>query len=136
LRSDPRGFLFFNAETLSPANDLRPLPVRLLMILLRRLAFREGAAYVFEPHSADFRALVRRRFERMLSLIHQRGGFAGDTPAQSFRVVTDESVNSPGAVDRGRFTVELRVAPARPFRYLNIRLLRTGAERLSVEESA
>lgn len=136
LRRDPRGMLVFNAETLSPEAELRPLPVRLLMNLLRRLALREGAAYVFEPHSAEFRALVRRRFERMLSLIHQRGGFVGDSPAQGFRVVTDESVNPPGAIDRGQFTVELRVAPSRPFRYLNIRLMRTGGERLSVEESA
>jgi hypothetical protein len=134
VRRDPRGFVIFNAETLSPESDVRALPVRLLMILLRRLALREGATYVFEPHSDDFRALVRRRFERMLSIIHQRGGFAGQTPAESYRVVTDESVNPPTAVDAGRFTVELRVAPSRPMRYLNIRLLRFGVEQISVEE--
>ena len=136
LRRDPLGFLKFNAETLSTSYELSPLPVRLLMILLRRLAIREGNTYVFEPHSADFRAQVRRRFERMLSLIHERGGFAGTTPSQSFRVVTDESVNPPGEVDLGRFVTELRVAPSRPFRYLNVRLLRTGTEQLSVEETA
>ncbi len=134
LRRDPRGFLAFNAETLSSEDGLRPLPVRLLMILLRRLAFREGNAYVFEPHSADFRAQVRRRFERLLSIIHERGGFAGTTPAQSFTVRAGEDINPPSAVDRGRFSVELRVAPSRPFRYLNVRLLRTGTERISVEE--
>ena len=136
LRRDPRGFLIFNAETLSTAYEWSPLPVRLLMILLRRLALREGRVYVFEPHSADFRAQVRRRFERMLSQIHERGGFAGDTPAQSFQVVTGDSVNPPGDVALGRFVTELRVAPSRPFRYINIRLLRTGAEQLSVEERA
>ncbi|MEP3331190.1 hypothetical protein [Sedimentitalea sp.] len=136
LRCDPRGFLTFNAETLSTVYELTPLPVRLLMILLRRLALREGKTYVFEPHNADFRAQVHRRFERMLSHIHERGGFAGTTPSESFRVVTDESVNPPGDVDLGRFVTELRVAPSRPFRYLNVRLLRTGTEQLSVEEMA
>lgn len=135
LRRDPRGFLVFNADTLSPADELRPLPARRLMILLRRLALREGSAYVFEPNNADFRAQVRRRFERMLSLIFERGGFAGDRPEAGFQVVTDASVNPPSAVDRGRFLVELRVAPSRPFRYLNVRLLRTGPERLSVQEA-
>ena len=28
LRRDPRGFLVFNADTLSPADELRPLPAR------------------------------------------------------------------------------------------------------------
>ncbi len=135
VRDDPRGFLFLNAETLSASAELTPLPVRLLMILLRRLAEREGMAYTFEPNSPDFRAQVQRRFERMLSLIHQRGGFAGTQPAESFRVVTDRSVNPPGAIELGRFTVELRVAPSRPMRFLNVRLLRTGAQDLAVEEA-
>jgi hypothetical protein len=132
---DARGFLFFNAETLSLTEELRPLPVRRLMILLRRLALREGMTYVFEPHSDDFRALVRRRFERLLSTIHQRGGLAGPTPEASFAVVTDESVNTRQATDLGRFLVELRVAPSRPFRFLNIRLLQTGPQQIEVKES-
>lgn len=131
---DPRGFLFLNGDTLSLTDELRPLSVRRLMILLRRLARSEGETFVFEPNSPAFRTFVRNRFEGLLSRIHQRGGFAGDTPAESFNVVSDESANPANAVDLGRLTVELRVAPSRPFKFLNVRLLQTGPEQISVRE--
>ncbi|MEL6998964.1 MAG: hypothetical protein AAFP68_11945, partial [Pseudomonadota bacterium] len=88
----------------------------------------------FEPNSPAFRAFVQNRFEGLLSRIHQRGGFAGDTPAESFNVITDESANPANAVDLGRLTIELRVAPSRPFKFLNVRLLQTGPEQISVRE--
>ncbi|MGD1922567.1 MAG: hypothetical protein ACFB03_00050 [Paracoccaceae bacterium] len=131
---DPRGFLFQNGETLSLTDELRPLSVRRLMILLRRLARTEGDTFVFEPNSPAFRAFVQNRFEGLLSRIHQRGGFAGDTPAESFNVITDESANPANAVDLGRLTIELRVAPSRPFKFLNVRLLQTGPEQISIRE--
>ena len=132
--NDPRGFVIFNAETLSRRDDLRPLNVRRLMILLRRLALREGATFVFEPNSDDFRGLVRQRFNRALSGMYLRGAFAGANPAAGFRVVVDESVNPPRAIEIGRFVVELRVAPSQPFRYLTVRLEQSSPERLTVTE--
>ncbi|SDW50896.1 Phage tail sheath protein [Albimonas donghaensis] len=135
LVAEPGGFVILNADTLSRTEELRPLPVRRLMILLRRLALREAQTYVFEPNSDDFRALVRRRFERLLSLIHQRGGLKGATPAAAFRVETGASVNSATAIDQGRFLVELRVAPSRPFRHLTVLLLQTGPQQVQVREA-
>ena len=99
------------------------------------LALREAQTYVFEPSSDDFHALVRRRFERLLSLIHQRGGLKGATPAAAFRVETGASVNPATAIDQGRFLVELRVAPSRPFRHLTVLLLQTGPQQVQVREA-
>ncbi|MEC9433566.1 MAG: hypothetical protein VYD87_11735 [Pseudomonadota bacterium] len=132
---EPGGFPIFNADTLSRSADLRPLPVRRLMILLRRLALREGQAWVFEPDSPDFRAMVRARFTRLLSLIHQRGGLKGAEARAAFEVVVDGSVNPPSAADGGRFAVELRVAPSRPFRHLTVLLLQTGPQQVQVREA-
>ena len=50
----------------------------------------------------------------------------GSTAAQSFRVVTDEGVNTPQSVDAGRFVVELRVAPSLPMRFIAVRLAQSG----------
>jgi hypothetical protein len=133
--ADARGFVVFNADTLSRTDSLRPLNVRRLMILLRRLALREGATFVFEPHGEDFRGLVRQRFERLLSNLYLRGAFAGATPPAGFRVVVDESVNPPRLMEVGRFLVELRVAPSQPFRYLTVRLEQASPERLTVTEA-
>lgn len=134
LRADPRGFLALAADTLSRTEELRPVPVRRLLILLRRLALREGATWVFENHDSGLRGLVRHRFERLLSDLYVRGAFAGAVPAAGYRVVVDESVNPPESADLGRLVVELRVAPSRPLTFLRVRLVRTGPERLGIQE--
>lgn len=123
IRQEPRGIVVLNADTLSDDEDLRPLNVRRLLILLRRMAQRQGIAYVFEPNSNAFRRMVERSFEDMLESMFRRGAFAGNTPATSFQVVVDGVLNTPQGMDQGRFLVELRVAPSLPLTFLTIRLV-------------
>lgn len=126
IRQEPRGFLSLSADTLSDDADFRPINVRRLLMLLRRMALRLGATYVFEPQSDAFRRLVARGFNGMLDQLFVRGAFAGRTPATSYQVVTDETLNTPQSTDLGRFIVELRVAPSLPMRFLTVRLVQTG----------
>jgi hypothetical protein len=126
IRQEPRGFLALNADTLSDDEDLRLVNVRRLLILLRRLALRHGATYVFEPNSAAFRRLVQRGFESMLDRMFLRGAFAGKTADTAYQVVTSESVNTRQSIEQGRFIVELRVAPSQPLTFMTIRLVQTG----------
>ena len=126
VRQEPRGFVALSADTLSDDLDLRPINVRRLLMLLRRLALRLGSRYVFEPNDDSFRRLVQRGFEAMLDDMFVRGAFAGPTPATSFQVVTSEALNTPQSVDQGRFIVELRVRPSLPMTFLTIRLVQTG----------
>ncbi|HTP08839.1 MAG TPA: hypothetical protein VMP08_11355 [Anaerolineae bacterium] len=135
IRHEPRGFTAMNSDTLSTAEELRPINVRRLLILLRRLALRLGATYVFEPNSDAFRRSVQRGFESMLDGMFLRGAFAGSTAATSYQVVTDTSVNTPQSVDQGRFIVELRVAPSLPLTFLTIRLVQTGDRTLVTQET-
>jgi phage tail sheath protein FI len=107
--------------------------VRRLLSLLRRLALKLGATYVFEPHSLVFQRSVKRGFEALLNLMFTRGAFAGDTPATSYQVVVDESLNTSQSMEQGRFIVELRVAPSLPLRFLTIRLMQ-GGDRGFVQE--
>ena len=126
VRQEPRGFLVMNSDTLSRDEDLREIGVRRLLILLRRLALRHGSAYVFEPNSQAFRRLVERDFEALLDQMFLRGAFAGKSPAASYQVVANETVNTRQSVELGRFIVELRVAPSRPMTFMTIRLVQTG----------
>jgi hypothetical protein len=123
----PEGFMVLSEETLSRAPELTGIGVRRLLILLRRIALREGDRYLFRPNDASFRRLVQRQFDGILGLLFGRGAFAGARPAEGFRVVTDGSVNPPESVEQGRFVVELRVAPSRPLHFLTVRLVQTGA---------
>ncbi|AEJ00869.1 hypothetical protein Nit79A3_1006 [Nitrosomonas sp. Is79A3] len=135
VQADARGFLTLAADTLADEPELRPINVRRLLILLRRLALRRGTSYVFEPNDDILRRAVERGFNLMLVDLFRRGAFAGATEEQSFQVVAGESINR--AIDReaGRFFVELRVAPALPLRFLTVRLVQSG-ERLTVREEA
>jgi phage tail sheath protein FI len=90
--------------------------------------------YVFEPNNEAFWRLVRHRFEQLLAYLYTRGAFAGTTPDQAFRVVTDSSLNTAESLDQGRFIVELRVAPSRPLTFLTIRLVQTDRQGLSIRE--
>lgn len=126
FRQEARGFVALGADTLSPDEDVRPINVRRLLSLLRRLALQQGSAYVFEPNDDALRRRVRQDFEALLQSLFVRGAFAGSTPAASYQVVTDVSVNTPRTRDLGQFVVELRVAPALPLTFLTVRLVQNG----------
>jgi hypothetical protein len=133
VRQHPRGFLALAEDTLTDDADLRPINVRRLLILLRRLALRRGASYVFEPLTAAFRRMVERGFEEVLADLFRRGAFAGATPGSAYQVSAGTDVNPPHSLDQGRFVVELKVAPSLPLTFLSVRLVRSG-ERLAVAE--
>ena len=89
---------------------------------------------MFEPHSDDFRALVRGQLNRALTGLYQRGAFRGANAGEAFQVVIEEVNNPQQAVTMGRLVVELAVAPAAPLQFLRLRLLQIEPERLTVEE--
>jgi len=134
IRHEPRGFVALSSATLSEDADLEPINVRRLLILVRRLALREGAIYVFEPNDDGFRRLVQRSFEALLGQLFARGAFAGASPATAFQVVTGATVNTARSIDQGRVIVELRIAPSLPLTFLTVRLVQSGDRRLLAEE--
>lgn len=133
-RREARGFLLMSADTLSADPSLRPISVRRLLILLRRLALREGAEMVFQQSDESFARRVQRRFEGLLAQMFARGAFAGATPSAGFQVVTDASVNTRASLDLGRFIVELRVAPSLPLVFLTVRLVQVQGSGPQVTE--
>jgi phage tail sheath protein FI len=136
IRRDAGEFMLWGAGTLSAIPELQPLNVRRLLILLRRLVLREGQTYVFAPHSPAFRRRVARQLERQLAGLFARGAFAGSDPRQAYRVVVEETLNTPASVEQGRFIVELRIAPAQPLAFITVRLIQTSTETFRVQEGA
>lgn len=128
------GFVFLDAETLSRDTDTRSLSVRRLLILLKRLCYREGVSLVFEPHDVDLQERVYTDFERVLSKLHQLGAFKGANADEAFAVIADASINPQSSIDAGRFVVELRLAPSEPLKFLRVRLTQSGPQSVSVGE--
>lgn len=130
----PTGHVLGSADTLLNDDDWRPVHVRRLMCLLRRVALQRGSAYVFEPNGPALQRTVERAFNGLLDGLFQRGAFAGRRGEEAYQVAVGEDVNTPQRRDAGQFWVELRVAPAMPMRFLTVRLLRSG-ERVQARES-
>jgi len=122
----PGGVRTLTASTLARTADLEPISTRRLLILVRRLALREGPELVFENNTPLLRRRIAEQFDDLLRRLFERGAFAGERPAQGYRVVTGSSVNPPEQVERGRLVVELRIAPSRPLQFLTVRLVQRG----------
>jgi hypothetical protein len=134
LVQQPRGFVAMDELTLHPGDEFGELHVRRLLILLRRLALREGATYVFRSNDDALRRLVERQFEQVLGDLFVRGAFAGSRHEEGYGVVADDTVNTRQGRDSGRFVVELRVAPSHPMMFLTVRLVQEGGAWQASEE--
>ncbi|HLO03838.1 MAG TPA: hypothetical protein VK191_12085 [Symbiobacteriaceae bacterium] len=115
----------WGARTLCADEEWLPLGTRRLLLLLRRLLLREGNDLLFAPNSPPLWRSVERRFEAVLSDLYTRGALRGNTAAEAFRVDVLTRGNQ-AAIDQGRLLVEIRIAPARPLRFLTVRLIQTG----------
>jgi phage tail sheath protein FI len=128
VRRQPGRYALMSAMTLSRDRHYRQLSVRRLLILLRKLALREGQRYVFETNNERFRALVQTYFENILNQILERGGL------QAFQVVTNEEINTPNDYDNGRFLIALKVAPTLPIEFITITMLRSNNDAINIVE--
>jgi hypothetical protein len=133
LRSAPIGFVASSSDTLAIDSDWRPINVRRLMCLLRRLALQRGVSYVFEPNGAVLRRTVERGFEALLDQLYRRGALAGATAERAYQVNVGDDINTRQRRDAGQFWVELKVAPSLPLSFLTVRLSRSGERVLSQE---
>ena len=133
VRGAPHGFVLSTADTLSTDAPWRPVNVRRLMCLLRRLALRRGTTYVFEPNGPALQRTVERSFGAMLDQLFRRGAFAGAQPEAAYRVEAGEELNTQRRRDAGQFWVQLKVAPALPLSFLTVRVVREGERVVSRE---
>lgn len=133
LSNEPKGVVSLTANTLTADEAYRPLVVRRLLALLRRLALERGQRYAFEPLGETLLRTVQHSFEELLGRLFARGAFAGKTPAAAYRVETGPTVNPPTNLDLGRLVVELRVAPALPLTFITLRLEQAGGQGLITE---
>jgi phage tail sheath protein FI len=129
LRPTARGIMPLAAKTLAIDEDLRPIGVRRLLTLLRRIVLRDGLELIFEPNGEVLHRALQRRFEALMAELFARGAFAPARSADAFQVTVD-----PTGAEKGQLAIELRIAPSRPLAFLVVRLLRSG-DRLTLEES-
>lgn len=130
----PRGIAATRAATLSAQDDWSALGVRRLFILLRRLVRREGERHAFEPNDLTLRRSLERSIDALLQRLMQRGAFRGARAPDCYVLHSAGGRQALAEIERGECSLEIRVAPSRPLRFLTLRLVRAG-EHLTIEEN-
>jgi hypothetical protein len=134
VRREARDFRAMSAHTLSDEAIWLQISVRRLLILIRKFVVERGMDFVFETNHERFRRAVHLVLEDALLFMHGLGAFAGASPAQSFNVTTDASVNPPQSVDAGRFVAQIQVAPSQPAEFITVLLTRAADDLLQTRE--
>lgn len=108
---------------LRSTSALSRVGVRMLMIYLKKNLSTLMRNFLFEPNDTQTWAMVKAVVEPLLSDVQARQGI------DAFRVVVDESNNTPERRDRGELWVSVFVKPTRTVEFvvLNLVILRTSA---------
>jgi hypothetical protein len=119
------GITVFGQKTLQKkASALDRVNVRRLLIELKNYISQVADNFVFEQNTAATRNNFLLQVNPYLSSVQQRNGLYG------FRVVMDESNNTPTVIDNNQLVGAIYLQPTKTaeFIYLNFNILPTGAQ--------
>lgn len=122
----PLGISATRAATLDGDVDWSSIGVRRLFILLRKVVRREGERYAFEPNDAALRRSLELSFDELLRGLMQRGAFRGSRASEAYALRTARAAGLAQEIERGECSLEIRVAPAFPLRFLTLYAVRSG----------
>ena len=104
----PEGITVFGQKTAQRATtSLDRINVRRLMIFLRKVLLQTGRQDLFEPNDAFTWEVVTDKAESVLSDIQARRGIT------DYRVICDETVNTPIRVDRNELWCKILLKPTK-----------------------
>lgn len=123
LRAFPnRGLRVWGARTLSSDTLWTYVNVRRLFIFIEE-SIDEGTQFVvFEPNTPELWATVRQTITTFLTRVWRSGALFGETPAEAFYVLCDETTMTQDDIDRGLLICEIGISPARPAEFVVFRI--------------
>ena len=120
-------FLWLSEDTLAADPDWRPVSVRRLLSLLRRVVLLEGPHYVFEPNDPRPAPRDRARVRRADAVPLRARRLRGRTPSGGVPGRRSAPVEHPGQRRRwAGWSWRSRFAPSRPLEFLRVRLVHAG----------
>jgi hypothetical protein len=109
-------------RTLSDRSGWRNAPVGRLMGQLLRFARANGERFVFETGGDELFALVRSRFEDLLTALWQQQALAGARPGDAFTVRCDRRLMTQADLDNGRVICAIEFMPAYSLERIRVEL--------------
>lgn len=111
------------------ASALDRINVRRLLIVLEKSISIQLRNFVFEPNSEVTRFRIQALLEEYLTRLGARGAFQTELGDQGFRVVVDETNNTPAVIDANELHVDVFLKPSRAAEFIQLQAIvtRTGA---------
>lgn len=125
LRALPgRGIRIWGARTLSSQTDWMYVNVRRLFLTAARWMDWNLIEMTFEPNDARLWARIERRLTEYFADQFKMGALKGASLKEAFYVKCDAETNPPELRDSGQVVTEIGLAPAVPFEFVVVRLIR------------
>jgi phage tail sheath protein FI len=129
LRALPgRGVRIMGARTAGHDAAFRFVPVRRLVIQVRRAVEQALQWVVFEPNTDLTHLKVSLTLTSYLGALWERGGLAGTRAEEAFVVRCDRTLLTDADRDAGRLVAEIGIAPLVPCEFVLVRVWRVGNE--------
>ena len=125
LRAIPgRGIRIWGARTLSSQSDWMYVNVRRLFLTAARWLDWNLLEMDFEPNDSRLWARIERKLTEFFAEQYRMGALKGASLKEAFYVKCDAETNPPELRESGQVITEIGLAPAVPFEFIVVRLIR------------
>jgi len=124
IASTATGRAIWGARNLAITGDFTLVNVRRLFIFLEKSVFNSTHDLVFESIGDELFSVVSLRISGFLNGLTQLGYFASRVPSEAFRVVIDDSNNTPATLASRQLITDIFIAPQTPAEFVLFRFQR------------
>lgn len=121
ISSPQTGLAVWGVRTISPTSEWRYINARRLFMYLEKSVFEATFWIVFENNGPGLWTRIKAQLEGFLKALYNENYFAGNSPAQAFFVIVDETNNTPETIDAGQVIIDIGVAPNKPAEFVRFR---------------
>jgi hypothetical protein len=121
ISSPQTGMAVWGVRTISPTSEWRYINARRLFMFLEKSIFESTHWIVFENNGPGLWTRIKAQVEGFLKALFNENYFAGQSPAQAFFVVCDETNNPPESINLGQLFIDVGVAPNKPAEFVVFR---------------
>ena len=121
ISSPQTGLAVWGVRTISPTSEWRYINARRLFMFLEKSVFEATHWIVFENNGPGLWTRIKAQVEGFLKSLYNENYFAGNSPAQAFFVIVDETNNPQETIDAGQVIIDVGVAPNKPAEFVRFR---------------
>ena len=115
------GLAVWGVRTISPTSEWRYINARRLFMFLEKSIFESTHWIVFENNGPGLWTRIKAQVEGFLKSLFNENYFAGNSPAQAFFVIVDDTNNPPESINNGQVIIDVGIAPNKPAEFVRFR---------------